>query len=218
LTSRNRGFTLLEVLISASLLLLLLGLLFTFLVPTMKASVRGSVRVEMQQMAVLALNKMVGDLQNTTAAGLSLSQRNPVSIGIVRIEGVTSEGMQIWEKNMIVYALLDGVLIRKVYPPGPPSIDLNLNGTTPRRVAAANLVTIAKEINGKETIVAKWVKSLRITTAGDNLAENPGDPGPTDFTIQDPVTVTIELERKESHQPDPEKFRLTRVVSMKQRL
>jgi len=63
--------------VAAFLTMLLMTLLIQFLVPTMRASVRGTTRVELQQMAVLAVNKLAADLQNTTAGGLGFVGDNP---------------------------------------------------------------------------------------------------------------------------------------------
>jgi len=204
-TSRNKGFTMLEVMVAATLGLILMGLVFSFLMPTMKASVRGATRVELQQMAVMSLHRMAGDIQNTAAAGLSLSS-NPPAVGVVRIKGVTSDGRQQWEDKMIVYTLVGGRIIRKEWPPGPSAGSPALTGSTPARVPPVLLGQIASTVNDTERVMASNVKSFSATTAAP-----PGQ-------VSDPVTLKIEMEKKEAHRQEPERFSLTRVVSMKQRI
>jgi len=198
------------VLVAGALGIMLMTLLFNFLVPTMRASVRGATRVELQQMAVIALNKMAADVQNTAPAGLSLNTTAPVSVGIVRILTVMGDGRQVWEQKMIVYSLQGDVLIRKEYPPSPPSVVLNLTGNAPLRVAGSVLAQIANERNGTETSVAMGVYRFDVSTAG------------AAGTVMDPVTITIGLKernRQIGEQGRPtETFNLTRTVSMKQRL
>lgn len=211
MTSRGRpgaGFTLAEVLVAGALGLMLMVLLFQFLVPTMRASVRGATRVELQQMAVIALNKISADLQNTAPAGLSLSTTPPVSMGIVRISTVMGDGRQVWEQKMIVYGLQGDRLIRKEFPPGAASVTFSANA--PVRVSASTLAGIAAEVSGKEQTIASGVMLFNVATAG------------TDGNVSDPVTITLGLKernREVGEQGQPaETFTLTRTVSMKQRL
>jgi hypothetical protein len=118
--------------------MLLMTLLIQFLVPTMRASVRGTTRVELQQMAVLAVNKLAADLQNTTAGGLGFYGDNtsagdptytaaqsalPTSSGVGTgsvlepqtkgvainpIFDVDPTGLQQWANKIVVYAYVPG--------------------------------------------------------------------------------------------------------------
>ena len=122
-----RAFTLVELLVAATLSILLLGMMFAFLVPTMRASVRGSSRVEMQQQAVVALSRMAEDLEATAPAGIAiyapdampanaadlpqlganwtplLMVKDPVDMSIVRLNNVNASGQQVWDTHAVIY-------------------------------------------------------------------------------------------------------------------
>jgi type II secretory pathway pseudopilin PulG len=77
-----RAFSLLEVIISFALLAMLLTLIFSFLVPTLRVSARAETRLEMQERAMIVLARIQQDLTRSTEAGLSLDsvslKRSPV--------------------------------------------------------------------------------------------------------------------------------------------
>ncbi|MHB2019228.1 MAG: PulJ/GspJ family protein, partial [Candidatus Xenobia bacterium] len=130
---RRTAFTIVELLVAATLSILLLGMMFAFLIPTMRASVRGSSRVEMQQQAVVALSRMAEDLEATAAAGIALyvdpANYNPpavvpaqgpnwtpmlmseapaaggpgVIMSVVKLNNVNAQGQQVWDTSAIVY-------------------------------------------------------------------------------------------------------------------
>src|SRR5579883_2669017 len=102
-------------------------MMFAFLVPTMRASVRGSSRVEMQQQAVVALSRMAEDLEATAPAGIAiyapdampadkadlpqlgpnwaplLMVNGPVDMSIVRLNNVNASGQQVWDSHAVIY-------------------------------------------------------------------------------------------------------------------
>jgi prepilin-type N-terminal cleavage/methylation domain-containing protein len=118
----DRGFSLLELMVAMVLSLVVLGLTIAFLIPTMRASARGSARVEMQQQAVVALGRIASDLERSAPAAVSLNtgaysailpkssptatpppQKTPVVLAVQRLANVNSSGDQMWENQMEIY-------------------------------------------------------------------------------------------------------------------
>jgi prepilin-type N-terminal cleavage/methylation domain-containing protein len=143
---RRRGFTLLEIIVATFLFSLLMTMLFEFLVPTMRASVRVSNRVSLQDAGMVVLTRMVADIESTADGGIGfftsathagylpgpgMTFREPYTLAvginpIYRVNGVNSNAYQAWTQKIVVYVYRPGpagnpqagALYRKECPPG----------------------------------------------------------------------------------------------------
>jgi type II secretory pathway pseudopilin PulG len=204
------GWTLLEVLIAAGLSFLLLGLIVTFLIPVLRYSGRGALRVELQQQVRVGLQRILEDLQRSTASGVSLlesdGQGGPVALGIVRLEELTAEAEQVWETQVVVYCWQPdtGRLIRKTWPPAPPaSLNPGLDPGKPTRLEPAELRLIAEEKNGTEVSVARDIALFEVSHAGSGAS------------LQPPLVLKLVGQATPPGGTEPERFEETRSVSLR---
>lgn len=120
--ARNRGFTLVEILVAGTLLLGMLGLISQVIVPVMRASARTSVRVELQALANVSMQKLTTDLNLVAAQGISGPFQAPngsISFALHRNAGFSSDGKPLWSTQMVVYRWdTDAqILYRSLWPP-----------------------------------------------------------------------------------------------------
>ncbi|MBT9582729.1 hypothetical protein IV102_05230 [bacterium] len=115
----SRGHTLIEVVVAASLTLLI-GLLFlNVLWPAMRSTARNATRISLQQSALMGLNRISKDLQAAPPAGVGLAV-NPTVLSVHKIVDVvtTSPVSQIYDDHLVVYAYdpVKAILLRRVWP------------------------------------------------------------------------------------------------------
>jgi len=210
------GFTIPEVLIAASLTLLLLGLIFSFLVPTMRASIRGSAKAEIQQEALRSIDRVAGDLLMSASPGItvvtpaSAPEKGPAYIGIIRISDVDHLGKQTWEQSLTLYCWQGPgkPLVRKVWTQSlPPSLGIALNTGYPCRFDAASLASIAEEPALRGQIIARDVSEMLITHKGSGIS------------VSSPIDLTIEISRDAATvRNGPEIFRMKRIITLRAQL
>lgn len=118
--SNAKGFSLLEALIASALLLLLMALMLQIVIPISKGSVRGSQQVELQQVAVLAVERLRHDLEAAPPAGITAGANDRYSFH--RLVDVAADGSQIMATDLVVvwWERAERRLLRKVWPPAPP--------------------------------------------------------------------------------------------------
>lgn len=211
----RRGLTLLEVLVTAVLLGLVVTLGFAFLLPVMRGSTRGTLRVEMQQQAALALNLLTLDLRRTSVAGLSLrSGPEPVVVAACPVSSpdlraglpppMQPDGTVVWSNFFILYHWSSdpGKLMRREWPPGPPSpTPLETSILNPRRLSPERLADVVSAPSASERVLATGVVSFEILPA----------PGGTDSMVVQPVRFRLVLERKgNTGHETPERYTLVR--------
>jgi len=71
-TRTERGFTLIEMLVAASLVLMFLGLLYGMFLPVMSVASAGSAKTDTLTVASTALQEMEGDIRVSTTRGISI--------------------------------------------------------------------------------------------------------------------------------------------------
>lgn len=199
--SASRGFTLIEVLVAAALTLILLGLIYWFLVPSLRLSSQGAARVEGQQQALNALNRAERDLQQSAPGGVSLfpqdpaNPNDPVGVALVPLEDVDNDGQQLWNSNftLIYWDRAARKLRRKTAPCPAP------DPHKPSRLSLAEFKALCDTQNGSEQFLASEVSDFEVL------------PGP-------PLALVLEVERKTSQAAAPEKFRLERVLTMRNKV
>ena len=191
------GFTLFEIVVTSALASLLLTLAIQIVIPAMKSSAATSARVQMQQSAVIALNRMVADLESSLAAGIALHNNDTtgeVFLGIHPIVDVTSTkpSTQIYSRQMVLYRHLAGsnLLQRQLWPPNPsgnaPSVD-GVKIPSPfmaLRLSNDDLHILCTAAHDRQTL-SQDVKSFRMVSS----AAPP--------QIGQPIQMRLELSRSE---------------------
>ncbi len=216
----RRAYSLLEVILSLALITLVMGLTLAFLFPALRASVRGTLRVEMQQQAVTALNRLCSDVRRTSVAGLSLrSGPPPIAVAACPVSGpdlrsgqpgpMQPDGTVVWSDFFVIYYLDESSrkLMRREWPPGPPAP--TVEETTiikPRRLSPARLAQILSQPAANEMVLATDVASFEI---------EPG-PGGSDSEVAQPVRFRLVLERRgNTGHLSQERFIYTRSVFLR---
>ncbi len=202
-----RAFTLFEVVVAASLTLILFGMLFSVLAPALHSSGREAVQVELQQIGFLASEKLIKDLERSAPTALVFqipaNPTEPAAVGIQAIRDVSAEGTQLWEDHLVVYSWDrgQGQLIRKVWPPFPPDLLKPLPTNQPTSLTPAELWQIATTPNGTERVLAGNVVDFGVTPNG---------------TAIQPVRLHLILEAEAPGSERKERFELRRDVLLRQ--
>jgi len=115
----RKGFTLLEVLLACSLILILIGCLFALVMPMMRTSERASRVSDLRQMAALSLAQICREVEQSAAPGIRLYQSETV-LSVQSLEGLSADASSIWQKRVILFAYA-GSQLRKIQMPPMPS-------------------------------------------------------------------------------------------------
>jgi hypothetical protein len=100
----RKGLTLLELTISATLILLVLGLGASFLLPLLRMQVKGAERAELQQRASVLTEELRRDLSQSNAAGVSLFQQGgEMMLAVHLCENVAQDGTLVWKDRLSVH-------------------------------------------------------------------------------------------------------------------
>lgn len=199
----RRGFTLLEVLVAAVLTLLVMGVAFGYLVPAWRASARIQTRVELQQSAVVALDRLTAELKTSAPGGVTLSDGVPRILAINPVEKVQGNGLVVWKSSYILYVFEGDRLERIEWPPGGPAASPSQQlPTRAKRLPRSQLVAIASAGD-----------VARRQVAGDVVDFSWTHPGSPDVFTQ-PLTFRLELSRATSAQPQAERVVLQRSVHL----
>lgn len=212
-TSRaDRGFTLIEALIASTLMLLLFGVVASAFGPTLRATARSLTQAELQQEVDTALRFVEADVKRTVGGGIGLlpaeadKPQQPVALGLVRLEGVASDGRQVWETQAVVYVWDrgSGRLLRRLYPPQPPAgLDVPFSPGHPVQLATDALLRIASERGDAVRVLASGVRRFEVGHGGKGTA------------IEPPLTLTLELARTPPGAQDAEIWTGTRRVAFR---
>jgi type II secretory pathway pseudopilin PulG len=203
--SANRAFTLIELMVAGALGLGLLALTLAFLVPSMRFFGQGSARVECQQQALTALNKAERDLQQTAMGGLSLFPQgsglatDPVGMALLPLYDVDQDAHQLWQTRwtLVYWDRTRGNLYRKVLPSAALSQD------KPTTLSQPQFVALCQDSGAPEQLLAGQVSHFDVLdpVAGPNVGQ--------------PLTLSLELLRKTAQSTTPERFRLERTVTLR---
>jgi prepilin-type N-terminal cleavage/methylation domain-containing protein len=161
----RRGYTLIEILIGAALLLLIMGLLSSVLVPGMRAWSRSEKRSEAQQNALLVASRLSRELQFSNPDSIALQKRTAVDPqgrsvrrdAIVFLSNLDDEGAivydadgdQLWQRRLVFYHRGDSNEVRSQVLPLDPPVD----DPDPLKVNTF-------EPTVKDRVVARGVRSL----------------------------------------------------------
>ena len=166
------GFTLLELIISAVLLLILLGLVFSFLIPATRASIKGSIRAEIQQEAMRTMNNIISDLTKSSGSAISITatmndpETGPVAVAMVKIKDILPECQREWEQSLILYYWQGKgqPVYKRILSSSECGIPLSAN--SPAKLSQSSLLSLAGSAGVKGQVLARDVDEFRITTAG----------------------------------------------------
>lgn len=163
--SRSPGFSLVETLISAALVLLVFGLGGHFLIPLMRMQVKGGERAEMQQRAAIVIDELRRDLALSTTAGLSLWQ-SPTGLlmAIHPADNLAQDGTLVWRDQVVLYqwSQADGIWRRGLW--SDPERRL-LKAAAPTRLAEDNLRRAAAEMTPR-----RLTSGVRAVSLGPSLS------------------------------------------------
>lgn len=115
----RRAFSLLEAVLTGSLFFLLLHLLFSIVVPMMRASQKGSEMSDLRQMAALTLETMCAEVEESGAPGLQLFSN---ALSVHGVETISSDGSTVWNRQVHFYVWGQGLLRRCTFPPVPSGV------------------------------------------------------------------------------------------------
>jgi hypothetical protein len=115
----RRGFTLIEVVLTGTLLLMLVQLLFSIVVPMMRASQKASQMSDLRQMAALTLETICSDVEESGAPGLHLFTN---ALSVHPVESVSADGSTVWSREVHLYVWSQGRLRRSTFPPVPSGV------------------------------------------------------------------------------------------------
>lgn len=206
---RRRGMSLLETLLAGALMTMVMGLVLSFLIPTFRNSSRGGLRVEMQQQASIALERLVIDLEHGAPASVSIlpapTGTDEVSgVAVQRMEGYTSSGAQLWETQLIVYYWLPKTqtLKREIWNNGmKPSLPVTLLDYHPAHITRQDLISIINDASAPESNLAQGVTKFSV--------DYPAPPN------QQPYRIQLTLERAPIGQKAPEVLTLDRSITLR---
>ena len=101
---KRRGVTLVEVMVGATLFLLVTALTFGYLIPATKAANRARVKSHLQQTATVVLAKIREAVSTTSPSGFSWSTEPPVAVAFNPVEELQpSNGLLRWSANYLVF-------------------------------------------------------------------------------------------------------------------
>lgn len=180
----RRGFTLTEVMVASSLLLLALGLALGYLLPAVRAAGRLRARSHLQQSAVVALREIAAGAATTSPRGFSWSFAPTVALAFNPVDEVQlADAALRWSDHydIIWWSQSDHTLRKRRWPPGPPSPS-ELEGTS-IRAKRLSPERIAEILSGEPQgrILARGVKRFKLSHGG------------TEGALIQPITVELSL-------------------------
>ncbi len=103
-SSNKAGFSLVEVLISAGLVLLVLGLATSFLIPLLAMQADVSRDIELQQRASLLFEQLRSDIHRSAPAGISLiEEEDSTTLVVHRADDIAQDGTLVWDNQAVIY-------------------------------------------------------------------------------------------------------------------
>ncbi len=209
--SKVKGFTLLEVLIASALSLLLVGLFLGILVPALRATGRNSVRIALQQSALLALNRVSKEIQASCVSGIGILPGDPMVLSVHRIADVvnTSPASRAFDSQLIVYLYRPATrqIRRRLWPEpglGETTLDGLLEPPTANRALrpeARSLLYFAQNPGPRETVLVGQVRQFSVTSKSVAPEVTP------------PLVLSLELEGEIPGSREPYRFELSQSLS-----
>lgn len=205
MSAGRKGLSLVEVLVAAGLAVLLLTCFLWFLVPSLSAMGRSTAQSEVQQQAVLALERIEREVRRSTVSGVGLYPKAAVAVTaapglyLTPLQDVNDKGQPNWALEVVAvwWNRAERRLWIKGWPPKDPagfSQDPVLS--RPAHLSGAEFQTLVSSKNGTERSLAAGVVDFDLQHAG---GASP--------TLVGPLSLHIELEREEGRHKQRFKFR-----------
>lgn len=213
----RRGTTLIEVLVTTGLVFLVVGLAALLLVRTTRATLRGTMRVEMQQQGVLALEKVLAAMRLSCSGGVSVrSGAQPRAVAVCPVSSPTlrsgepsplqADGRLRWSSFFQIFYHHEASrqLRFREWPPGSvPASALETSRALPRRLSPARLAEVLSGSASREAVLVSGVTEFNLTYP----------PGGSDDQYIQPLTLQIVQQREgNTGHGRPEVFTCTRTV------
>lgn len=184
---RAKGFTLLEVLIMATVALLILSLLAQLFIVAVRRTHDGRMRVELQQQGLVVLRQLHKDIEKTSARTMAVNLGDPYVLALTPVEAVTATGSVLWKEEIVsyVHSPASKILHRETYPPQAPVFSEILSPFTPYLPTSGELGAQASTDSGQERILSRYVEEFSLTDRSG---------GTTSFREQ-PLILHLKLRR-----------------------
>lgn len=190
----------LELLITMTVVLVVTGLTALLLQSTSRAALRTTMRTEMQQQALVAIQRLVTDLRRSCCAGVSIrSGAPPLAIAICPLSqpglqagslpGVTNSGELRWSEFFQIYSYDASAqtLNYREWPPGNPvPTNAETDPIRPRRLTSGRLAEILNVPAGGKLTLITGMTGFEISYP----------PGGSDLLMVQPVSLKVTLQRK----------------------
>ena len=184
----ERGFSLGEVLIAAGIGLMLLGVLVRILIPALKHSAEGNIRLELQQFAVMAHQQIRAELYRSSAIGVSLGTSALLIHPQTSMDGT---GQPVWSDETVLFYLdASNQLIRSQLPS---------RSVRPDRYTPTELNNLVNSSPATEKLVARFVRDFTVSSPAPDL----------------PLEVELVLEKESPQRSTPIQISLTQNFSFR---
>jgi type II secretory pathway pseudopilin PulG len=165
------GFTLVELLIACTLLLLALTLAFGYLIPATRAAYRFRTRSHLQQSAVVVMSKIAQAASTTAPGGFGWSSGpDLVALSFNPLDDLQGVNAVLrWSEvfDLFWWSRADHTLRQRRWPPGPPLPQGPESGIVrAKRLTAARLAAVTGDPGGSSRILARGVTDFRIRGGG----------------------------------------------------
>jgi hypothetical protein len=178
------------------------------LLPTLRATARGTVQSDMQDQALLVFTLMTRDFDTAVAQGVSL-RSDQHGLALMPIHDVQDKGTLIWLPEFVSYSwdAVSQTVVRRVWhAPGPPNLGVIPDGSEPLRLSDAQMVQIAGATGLETRSVATGVTDFTLQQSGPL-------PGVTDAVK---LSMTL-LRQAATGRTTPETFSLSRSLTFRNR-
>lgn len=181
----RRAFSLIEVVLASTLLLLLLGTLVSILIPMLRASEKGNELSDLRQMAALCLETVAEDVEQSGAAGMAVYSTPgiPQALSVHQVLGLNADGSALWERTVRLYAWDQPArrVDRHVFPPVGPGV----TAPTQAKPYRFLLPELAAALGSPRQMLASDVVKFEVS-------------GLSTHGLKPPLVLSIELHRNNS--------------------
>lgn len=174
---RNAGFTVVEMMVVAAVMIVILVLLTDMFVTAMRHTHSGRVKVDMQSRALFAMKRWEDDIETASARYMVTSLGERSCVALTSADAVNGNRTVTWKEEIVCWGLLPEKeqLIRDTYPPAVPVFAGKPSPSTPYVPTPSELEELIKESSGKEKIMCEDVKEFSLTDReeGADLSKQP---------------------------------------------
>ena len=152
-------------LVAGYLSLLVVGILLMVIFPVLRSSRKTSERIEMQQLGMVALNRLTRDCSNVPAVGLtvpSVLANGDIFFCLHGLSGCSVEGQPIWTAQVIVYhwSRSESTIYRTLWPTLPDATKVPI--TAPYRPTLTEMTNALA--TGQKRVLARHVEAFGFDT------------------------------------------------------